>query len=99
MEKLIRDKLENLIDDSNLRIEEENEMQYYFLERKLLEELNELEQSEYTDVYEYADVLEVLMSMAEFNGVDWKNVETTRRKKFEERGGFDKFLILNYDSE
>lgn len=50
------------------------------LDEKLSEEIRELRAAP-TDTGEYADVIEVLRTMARINGVDWNTVETKREEK------------------
>ena len=47
------------------------------------------------DPEELADVLEVVEALKKLP--DYENVEELRKKKFEERGGFEKRIILKGD--
>ncbi len=65
-------------------------------EDRLREKLRE-EAAEYAvkpSVEELADVLEVLRAICEFKKIDWAELEAVRAKKFAERGGFAKRIIL-----
>lgn len=97
MNKLIRDKLVDVIESERTYIVTNKETQFDYLEKKLVEELNELTDSNYKDKEEFADVLEVLQSIASFNGVDWDVVLQRKKEKREMRGGFEKFIILKGD--
>lgn len=97
MNKLIRDKLVDVIESERTYIVTNKETQFDYLEKKLVEELNELTDSNYKDTEEFADVLEVLQSIASFNGVDWDVVLQRKKEKREMRGGFEKFIILKGD--
>lgn len=97
MNKLIRDKLVDVIESERTYIVTNKETQFDYLEKKLVEELNELTDSNYKDTEEFADVLEVLQSIASFNGVDWDVVLQRKKEKREMRGGFEKFIIFKGD--
>ena len=66
------------------------------LEKKLHEELAEYEQTKSPE--ELADILEVVYRIAELRGFSREKMETIRKKKAEERGGFERnlFLIRTY---
>lgn len=91
-EKLIRDRLVSRIPAGELRIADPSELPS-LLARKLDEEVSELAASAYSDILEYADVLEVLMSLAERHGVSWKDVLAARQRKVDERGSFQDGLV------
>lgn len=57
------------------------------LDRKLKEETQEYIESH--SIEEMADILEVLHGIAYHMGVSWDEVENTRIKKRDERGGFE----------
>lgn len=63
-----------------------------YMESKLFEELHEYTESKSAE--ELADLLEVIYRVAELKGMDIDALETLRKKKREERGGFGKNLIL-----
>jgi predicted house-cleaning noncanonical NTP pyrophosphatase (MazG superfamily) len=67
------------------------------LERALWEKLDEevAEFQESKDPSEIADVLEVVYAISAFYGIDVHAVEELRKKKKEERGGFEKGIILD----
>lgn len=56
------------------------------LDNKLTEELNEYQQDKSAE--ELADLLEVMMAVAEARGYGFGMVEQLRREKAEKRGGF-----------
>jgi predicted house-cleaning noncanonical NTP pyrophosphatase (MazG superfamily) len=63
------------------------------LKDKLIEEAQELQAS--ADIREeLADVLEVLDAIMDAYGLDEAEIQSIRRKKREERGGFDKGFFL-----
>lgn len=92
--KLIRDKYADIIASEHLDNIEGDTEKNVFLVNKLEEELSELSESHYKDVYEYADVIEVLYALAELNGISKEELETARKKKLDEKGGFNDGLIL-----
>jgi predicted house-cleaning noncanonical NTP pyrophosphatase (MazG superfamily) len=97
MLKLIRDKYKDiipkdeLIDSSTLDYDSKEK----FLYLKLLEEVNEIKDSDFADPNEYADVLEVLEAMANFHNVNLQDILYAKADKRERLGRFNDFLILN----
>ena len=89
MKKLIRDHI-NGVDYKDPEIVEDvcPVEAYSYLKAKLDEEIEELKDSNFKDPYEYADVLEVLMTLAKYNRVKWASVKVARRIKLTEKGGF-----------
>ena len=91
--KLVRDKIPEILDKKGVSYEkrvassEEYKME---LIKKLSEEVGEFTKDESAE--ELADVLEVVESLKKLPEYD--NVEEVRLKKKEERGGFDKRIIL-----
>jgi predicted house-cleaning noncanonical NTP pyrophosphatase (MazG superfamily) len=45
---------------------------------------------------ELADVLEVLRALAAAQGMSWADVEAEAARKWDERGGFDQRIFLEY---
>jgi len=64
-----------------------------FLKLKLSEELDELKQSKYTDISEYADVLEVLHTLMNVSGISWEQVLEEKRRKANIEGSFSSGFI------
>lgn len=94
-DKLVRDKIPEIIEQKGgqYKIRLANSEEYWNkLKAKLAEEVAEFLESE--DHEELADILEVLKAASEFKGVEWKSVLATQKKKFDERGGFKKRIIL-----
>ncbi len=91
--KLVRDNIPEILDAKGVsyekRVADEEEYKVELL-RKLNEEISEF--STDGDVEELADVLEVIEALKKLP--EYENVEEIRLKKREERGGFDKRLIL-----
>ena len=95
MKKLIRDHIPG-IPDYTWYEETDKKILYGYLKDKLNEEIKELQDSDFTDIKEYADVLEVLMALSRFKKIKWSDIEIARRIKFVERGGFSNKI---WDSE
>lgn len=93
-EKLIRDKYETIINSANTYKEKDAVKQFVLLNNKVSEELNELRDTAFNDINEFADVIETLYSMAKLQGISIEDIETARLKKLEEKGSFDNFLVL-----
>lgn len=91
--KLVRDKIPQILDGKGVTYEkrvatpEEYKIE---LTKKLAEEVDEF--SETGAPEELADVLEVIISLRKLP--KYENVEELRKRKFEERGGFEEKIIL-----
>ncbi len=92
-EKLIRDKLVDVIPAAEVRFERSPDVVLGFTVAKLHEELSELQHAHFGDVQEFADVLEVLLRIAAVNGMTFADIEDARLKKLEAKGGFDNGVI------
>ena len=62
-DKLIRDKYNEIIEPCRLKIVDHPAERFILLIKKIKEELNELEETAYNDVNEYADVIETLYAI------------------------------------
>lgn len=93
--KLVRDKIPELIKEQGgnpvIQIAEDTEY-WEKLKEKLLEEFAEFKEDE--SIEEFADMLEVIEAIAKYKGFDKGEVENIRSKKAEERGKFEKRVIL-----
>lgn len=93
--KLVRDKIPDIISSSNRRCTvktlADDEYQL-MLDAKLNEELSEYLQSK--SLEELADLFEVIHAIVIAKGYSWKEFMDIRQKKLEERGGFEKRLLL-----
>ena len=98
--KLVRDKIPQIIKDGGrscvTRILSDEEY-LAALDAKLQEELSEYQADK--SLAELADLLEVMMAAAEARGHDFAEVETLRREKAEQRGGFRDRIWLESVSE
>ena len=92
--KLIRDKYINIINSSELSKCKDNVERLSRLDEKLDEESLELRDSNFEDVNEFADVLEVIYAIAEIKGISPEDIESARIKKLNDKGGFNSGLLL-----
>ncbi len=97
-EKLVRDNIPDIIRENGEEpiTEVLNDDRYkQELERKLMEECNEVISSSVNDrIEEIADLLEVVHSLIEMENKTLEDVEKVRIQKKIKRGGFSKKLYL-----
>ena len=94
--KLIRDKIPEIIrkDGKKPIIHIAKDDEYWdALKEKLSEEVNEFLEDD--NVEELADILEVLISIAEYNDINMEEIEIIRKIKAKNRGTFKKKIILD----
>jgi len=93
--KLIRDRIPEIIKKSGkeyeIRVLEDDEYIEY-LDNKLIEELNDYEESK--EMEELADILEVIFAVCEARGISIQELESIRKEKAEKRGSFKEKLLL-----
>ena len=97
-DKLIRDRIPEIIKKAGKtcvtrRVKDRTERMRYLI-MKLREEVNEYIESGKTD--ELADILEVIHSITEIDGPKFDDIEKMRLKKKEERGGFNRGIVLEW---
>ena len=93
--KLVRDKIPEIIeaDGKNCAIEVlSDDMYLKMIDEKLDEELAEYHKDQ--NIEELADLIEVIYAAAIARGYSIEELETIRMKKAENRGGFEKKLLL-----
>lgn len=96
--KLVRDKIPELIRDATPIVHVADDVEYEAaLRRKLQEETDEFLAD--PSVEEAADVLEVMHALCAFRGVDMSGLEDVQLKKANERGGFAGRIILDRTEE
>ena len=98
--KLVRDRIPEIIEESGRRCHAEiltPEAYLIMLDRKLDEELAEYQESK--SMEELADLLEVIRAVALARGSSMEEVEKIRREKAENRGGFEKRILLREVSD
>lgn len=97
--KLVRDKIPEILKAGRGKPETLilNGNEYSIkLNEKLLEECNEVISADGKNhlAEELADLLEVIMSIAKHNEINFENIEKIRTAKKEKRGGFDSKILL-----
>ena len=93
--KLVRDHIPKIIEANGKGCSCETLLQEQYiamLDAKLDEELAEYQQSK--SLEELADLLEVMGAVVLARGYTWEQLTEIRRKKKEERGGFEKRILL-----
>ena len=90
--KLIRDHIPGMPDEAWKEVDKKESLHY--LQLKLFEEIVELAESDFKDINEYGDVLEVLQELAKRQKIRWTSIEVARSVKFKERGGFSNKVLL-----
>jgi predicted house-cleaning noncanonical NTP pyrophosphatase (MazG superfamily) len=96
--KLVRDNIPNIIKENNeepiIKILSDEEYKKE-LEKKLIEECNEVLEAKSDDrIEELADLLEVMISLAELENNTFDDIEKARILKRDKRGGFSKKIYL-----
>ena len=93
--KLVRDKIPEIIKSKGAKCTTAivSEQTYLdLLDMKLYEELTEFQADHSQE--ELADMLEVMMALAQAHGYDWSHIIEIQTKKREERGGFNDRIVL-----
>jgi predicted house-cleaning noncanonical NTP pyrophosphatase (MazG superfamily) len=101
VDKLVRDRLKEIFEGLDIaistRIMEEEEY-LARIQDKLLEESHEVlrskNQAELCE--ELGDLMEVMLAIAKVNGLTWSDVEESRLKKHQEKGGFDDKIYCEF---
>lgn len=93
--KLVRDKIPEIIESSNKRsvteILSENDYQE-MLDKKLIEEANEYFESR--TVEELVDIYEILVAILVNLGISMETFQEKRLQKLQKSGGFSKKILL-----
>ena len=93
--KLVRDKIPEYIRSKSgvptSHIADDKEY-WQKLKEKMLEEIKEFSEDEVIE--EMADIQEVIGAMCDYKNFSKKDIEAIRKKKAEERGAFEKRIIL-----
>ncbi len=98
--KLVRDKIPKIIEDSGKTCEIEvldDKTYLEILDKKLTEELNEYYESHNAE--ELADLLEVVYATAKARGYTKEQLEEIRQNKADKRGAFDQKILLKSVTE
>ena len=94
-EKLVRDKIPEIIEKSGKQCEIEilsDEKYLEMIDKKLDEELAEYHKDK--NLEELADLLEVVFAATKARGYSIEELEKARAEKAEKRGSFDKNILL-----
>lgn len=94
-DKLVRDKIPEIIMKSGktcLMEVLDNDKYVDLLDKKLFEEMLEYHQDK--SIEELADIVEVIYAIAKSRGLSVEEFEKIRNKKADEKGGFDKKILL-----
>lgn len=98
--KLVRDKIPDIIEAAGKTCATRtlsDEEYLAALDRKLSEELAEYQADKSAE--ELADLLEVMMAVAQARGFGFEQVEAIRRRKAQARGGFEQRIWLEHVEE
>ena len=94
-QKLVRDLIPDIIALSGRQAvtkQIDPKEKVHYLQEKLQEEMAEYLQSE--SLEELADLLEVMHGLVDCTGYAWYELENMRLNKKQQRGGFDKGILL-----
>jgi predicted house-cleaning noncanonical NTP pyrophosphatase (MazG superfamily) len=95
MEKLVRDLIPHLMEKRgqtpNYHVAEDGEFEKRLFD-KLLEKANELRADH--SIQEFADMMDIMETIKQLKGYSWDDVDEARRKKYSEKGAFEKKYIL-----
>jgi len=80
-------------DELNNCLDKEVLMGLYVL--KLREEIEEIKSSDYKDIMEYADLIQVALGLASLNGFKMEDVMKAMEEKYELKGGFSNLVLTN----
>ncbi len=94
-DKIVRDRIPEIIEaDGKKCVCETLSLERYInmLDAKLNEELAEYQENK--SMEELADLLEVMGAVVKARGYTWEQLTAIRKKKRDERGGFEKRILL-----
>jgi len=95
MYKLVRNNYKDIIPEARLSVVDPKSKTYKeFLFDKLEEELQELADTDWTDVEEYADVYEVFLAIMHTHGVHEDDVLKSKIEKSILHGSFSEGILL-----
>ena len=99
-DKLIRDNIPDIIEEAghDYEVEKLGDDEYQkALVSKLQEEVDEFKESEETE--ELADIVEVIRALLHAKASSWFELETIRKEKQKQRGGFENKLLLKWSED
>lgn len=94
--KLVRDKIPEYLENKDIpfKVHIADEFEYWQkLKEKLKEEVKEFNLDESID--EMADILEVIDAIKKYKEFSDSDIDAVKEKKFVDRGGFEKRIILD----
>lgn len=99
MKKLIRDRMAFHLNPEELDycLDKEELMGLYAL--KLQEEIEEIKGSDYKDIMEYADLMQVALGLANLNGFKMEDVMKAMEEKYELKGGFSNLVLTSLNPD
>lgn len=93
--KLVRDRIPEIIETAgkeySTKIVQPDETVEYLI-KKFSEEIDEFKEDH--SIEELADILEIVHGLAYHLDIDLKELESVRKKKADERGGFKESIVL-----
>jgi predicted house-cleaning noncanonical NTP pyrophosphatase (MazG superfamily) len=95
--KLVRDKILDILKKKKVKFEFHVAKEEEFLNRlyeKLIEEINEFKEKPSVD--EFADIMEVLESIAREHDFQLEEIKIAKKTKKMNRGGFNKKIVLDF---
>jgi len=94
-DKIVRDKIPEIIESTgknlSTKIVSKDETINYLI-KKFSEEIAEFEEDHSTE--ELADILEIIHGLAYHLNIDFSELESIRKEKSNDRGGFEKSIVL-----
>ena len=66
---------------------------------KIKEELQEIINSDFKDIFEFADLIQVCVDFAKVNGIEAKDLRASVVEKFISKGGFNNTALTNLNPE
>lgn len=95
--KLVRDRIPDILKKDKVKFDFRVAKKEEFLDRlyeKLIEEINEFKEKPSVD--EFADIMEVLESIAREHDFQLEEIKIAKKTKKINRGGFNKKIILGF---
>lgn len=97
--KLIRDKVISKLKEGEWeKITDKDELNKLFT-LKIKEELEEIVNSDFKDIMEFVDLLEVAFTFAKHNGFNYEDIRSKAVDKLHEKGGFTGIALNNLNPE
>ena len=95
MKKLVRDKMGLILNPDELSHCDDKEELMNLYSLKLKEEIEEIKDSDYKDIMEYADLIQVTLGLASLNGYSFDDIIKAMNDKYELKGGFSNLVLTN----